>query len=106
MQKNTLILKSTSAGLEVSIPRLPNTARLPAELVEMSTAVPIVARPVFRAEDPSDFTETDQVATYKRATLRAILIGSTDRLSGWQDAEFPEVREGEPTLRKRTRSWL
>ena len=100
--KGSLNLTSTKAGLQVDIARLPDTQPV-RDLIELSQSVPVIARPVYRAEDPSDFVEAGDVATYKRATLRAILLGSTDRLAGFDEIDLPEVRTAS---RAKRRAWL
>ena len=78
-RRGSMILKSTRDGLEITILEAARTdaAR---DLAEMAKVVPIYARPVFA--DPLEFTESGAgdaaIATYRKARLRAILIGPTD----------------------------
>ena len=97
VKRGTLGLRNTPAGLEVAAV-LPNTAAVQ-ELVEQSAGVPLVARPYF---DEGVFEEVDGVARYKKARLRAIILGSTDFSGGWPEAT---VTPGE-AVGKRLRLWL
>ena len=104
-RRGSLILKSTRDGLEITILEAARTdaAR---DLAEMAKVVPIYARPVFA--DPLEFTESGAgdaaIATYRKARLRAILIGPTDADSGWTPADVGPV----PARRrqKRRQVWL
>ena len=102
-KNGSMALRSGPDGLEVEIARLPDTTAA-RDLQELSTAVPILARPVFRAQ-PGDYEEIDtpegRVAIYKKAELRAILLGATDRDKGWTPAEFPEPSDT-PAVRSRS----
>lgn len=64
---------------------VPNTVRGQALVDTMKTA-PVYGRPYLDV-DASDLTIADDVATYKRAEVRAITIGPTDASDGW-----PELR--------------
>ena len=105
-KRGSLVLKSTSRGLEIDLKDTANTdaARM---LAEQAREVPIFARPVFA--EPSEFVETgtgeNAIATYKKARLRAILLGPTDVSEGWTPIEI-----GLPPPRRRHRKvgrlWL
>ena len=105
-KRGSLVLKSTSRGLEIDLKDTANTdaARM---LAEQAREVPIFARPVFA--EPSEFVETgtgeNAIATYKKARLRAILLGPTDVSEGWSPIEI-----GLPPPRRRHRKvgrlWL
>ena len=104
-RRGSLILKSTRDGLEITILEAARTEAA-RDLAEMAKVVPIYARPVFA--DPLEFTESGAgdaaVATYRKARLRAILIGPTDADSGWTPADVGPV----PARRrqKRRQVWL
>ena len=81
-RRGSLILKSTRDGLEITILEAARTdaAR---DLAAMAKTVNVYARPVFsRNPETLEFTESGAgdaaVATYRKARLRAILIGPTD----------------------------
>ena len=101
-KRGSLVLKSTSRGLEIDLKDTANTdaAR---SLAEQAKTMPIYARPVFA--EPSEFVETGDIATYKKARLRAILLGPTDVSEGWTPIEI-----GPPPPRRRHRKvgrlWL
>ena len=84
-KRGSLVLKSTSRGLEIDLKDTANTdaARM---LAEQAREVPIFARPVFA--EPSEFVESGDIATYKKARLRAILLGPTDVSEGWTPVEI------------------
>lgn len=104
-RRGSLILKSTRDGLEITILEAARTdaAR---DLAAMAKTVNIFARPVFA--DPIQFVESGAgdaaVATYRKARLRAILIGPTDADGGWTPADVGPV----PARRrqKRRQVWL
>ena len=105
-KRGSLVLKSTSRGLEIDLKDTANTdaARM---LAEQAREVPIFARPVFA--EPSEFVETgtgeNAIATYKKARLRAILLGPTDVSEGWSPVEIA----GPPPRRRHRkvgRLWL
>ena len=101
-KRGSLVLKSTSRGLEIDLKDTANTdaART---LAEQAREVPIFARPVFA--EPSEFVETGDIATYKKARLRAILLGPTDVSEGWTPVEIA----GPPPRRRHRkvgRLWL
>ena len=81
-------MKSSRDGLEITILEAARTEAA-RDLAEMAKVVPIYARPVFA--DPVEFVESGAgeaaVATYRKARLRAILLGPTDADSGWTPAE-------------------
>jgi len=98
-RKQTLRLRRTDDALEVVID-LPDTQ--PArDLVAAGGNVPLYARPLFD-QDASDFTEAGDVADYSRVSVRAILIGATDRAEGWPELSI----EGASPRRRRWRPWL
>ncbi len=101
--KGTLTLTDTARGLRIAIARLPDT-QVARDLVEQAAVVPITMRPVYRVEDDADFTEENGIATYRKATLRAILLGTTDEDDGFQEAEF--VEPDTPVRRSARRLWL
>ena len=104
-RRGSLILKSTRDGLEITILEAARTdaAR---DLAAMAKTVNVYARPVF--VDPVEFVESGAgdaaVATYRKARLRAILIGPTDADGGWTPADVGPV----PARRrqKRRQVWL
>ena len=100
--KGTLRLRETRAGLEIEIPRLPDT-QAGRDLQEQAGSVGIVARPIYRA-DESDFEEADGIATYSQATLRAVLFGATDEDAGFQEIELTDPDT--PVRRSARRLWL
>ena len=69
-----------AGSLEYAID-VPNTAR-GAALMETMDSVPVYGRPVINP-DASDVTIANQVATYRRADVRAITVGATDADQGW-----------------------
>ena len=77
---------------------VPNTARGEA-LMETFETVPVYARPVLDL-DASDFTVADRVATYRRAEVRALTIGPTDKSRGWTPLVLGEDGEGPPRQRR------
>ena len=103
--KGSLRIRETRAGIEVEIDRLPDT-QAARDLVEQADVVPLYVRPIYRTEDSADFTEADGVATYKRATLRAILIGATDEDSGFDEAIFTDPADVPARRRAARRLWL
>ena len=96
----------TERGVEYAID-IPKTARGEA-LMESLETVPVIARPVLDA-DASDVEVAGELATYKRAEVRALTIGATDAADGW-----PELRrkrgddDDVPAApkRRRARVWL
>ena len=106
-RRGSMILKSTRDGLEITILEAARTdaAR---DLAEMAKVVPIYARPVFA--DPLEFTESGAgdaaIATYRKARLRAILIGPTDADSGWTPAEIGNPPPARRAQKRRRQVWL
>ena len=93
------------AGIEVEIDRLPDT-QAARDLVEQYAVVPLYVRPIYRTEDDSDFAEEGGVATYSKATLRAVLIGATDEDSGFDEAIFTDPADVPARRRAARRLWL
>ena len=85
VKHGSLIVRETSTGLDVRIPRLPATAAV-TDMIEQAGVVPVYARPVFRVRSADDLQVVDtpdgRVAIVRRALLRAILLGATDNASG------------------------
>ena len=106
-RRGSLILKSTRDGLEITILEAARTdaAR---DLAAMAKTVNVYARPVF--VDPVEFVESGAgdaaVATYRKARLRAILIGPTDADSGWTPAEIGNPPPARRVQKRRRRVWL
>ena len=103
--KGSLRIRETRAGIEVEIDRLPDT-QAARDLVEQSAVVPLYVRPIYRTEDDSDFAEEGGVATYSKATLRAVLIGATDEDSGFDEAIFTDPADVPARRRAARRLWL
>ena len=101
--RGTLKLTDTPGGLQVAIPELPDTEAV-RDLLALGGAVPLVVRPFWRAGD-AEFEEAGEgaaaVATYRRAPLRAVIIGATDQGGGWPEAAI----DGDAPPRRR-RLWL
>ena len=108
-RRGSLILKSSDDGLEITITEAAKTdaAR---DLAAMSRTVeiPVYARPVFA--DPLEFveseTESAAVATYRKARLRAILLGPTDASSTGGHLQRWELHRRGDVILKRRQIWL
>ena len=109
VKRGTLKLETTAKGLQVELTGDALATPAGRELVEMSAAVPLYARPIF-IQELSAYTETGDVAVYQRMAVKAILIGSTDHNAGWPELEFGEqLRDAKPepvTKPKGARRWL
>ena len=91
VKRGTLKLETTAKGLQVELTGDALATPAGRELVEMSAAVPLYARPIF-IQELSAYTEVGDVAVYQRMAVKAILIGSTDHNAGWPELEFGEQR--------------
>ena len=95
LRKGSLELKKTKAGLQIEI--TPAALETPAgkELAAMASTVPVYSRPVFDSDHLMNkkFTEANDVATYEKLRLKAILIGPTDDATGWPESKFNSQRE-------------
>ena len=109
VKRGTLKLETTAKGLQVELTGDALATPAGRELVEMSAAVPLYARPIF-IQELSAYTEAGDVAVYQRMAVKAILIGSTDHNAGWPELEFGEQRrDAKPapvTKPKGARRWL
>ena len=98
-----LILTNTDKGLQISIPEfVDNTAAR--DLIATAAGVSLLARPVFNDAEFDEVTKGGRtVANYKKANLRAILIGPSDNAEGWSpiDLEDRQLR-----VYKVPRIWL
>ena len=97
--RDTLRMRKTREGLEIEID-LPDT-QAARDLAGASAGVPLYVRPLFD-QDASTFTEAGEVATYRKVSVRAWLIGATDRSDGWPEVEI----DGIPPVRRSARLWL
>ena len=88
----TLKLNNTAKGLNVQIPRLPDSEAA-RDLIATAASVPIYGRPVFVPAAGTEVVEREgqRVAIVREARLRAITFGTTDVRQGWTAAEFPEL---------------
>ena len=93
--RGSLTLNETDGGI-FATSTLADTQGARDLLAQVGEA-PVIARPVFV---PVKFTEGKMVATYTEATLRAITLGTTDRIKGWE--EIVVLKKG----KKRARFWL
>lgn len=67
-----------------------------------SRAVPQFARPVLDL-DESDFDIAGELATYRKARIRALTIGPTDANVGWSPLALGKAGEGPPATGRRAR---
>ena len=107
VKDGSLRLSQDDTGLIVDIPRMPATQAV-TDLIETSSVVGILARPYFKetAQSKSESTvevdsEGNKVLNVKGANLRGILIGASDKSSGWEAGEFIPVQQD-----RRRRLWL
>ena len=99
VEKGSMRLSKTAEGLTVELSEAAMKSPAGRDIAAMAKTVPVYARPIFD-QDASDFVETDDVATYRRMKIKAILLGATDRNGGW-----PEVKIMTSTPEPRRR-WL
>lgn len=105
LSRGTLKLKDDKDGLIAEV-ELPDTT-VARDLIAQVDTVPIVMRPVF-LQDLSEFTETGDVATYRKMRLRALLLGTTDADGGWPSVELvePDEPRHHTTPKQEVRVWL
>ena len=105
-RRGTLRARATGAGvaIEADLP----SGRVGDDVVAASEAAGIVARPLIDYESPeTKFVDTDAGRVVESAHVRAILIGSTDSRTGWDDARIDydgEARAAPAPVRRRI--WL
>ena len=110
VKRGSLKLEKTDAGLRVELTAKALATPAGRELVSMAEAIPLYARPIF-IQGASDVTEVGDVATYRKMSVKAILLGPTDNAKGWPEVEFGGQRREaipEPTPKRpgRARRWL
>ena len=95
LRRGSMQLTETANGINVVIPRLPDsqTAR---DMVEESATVDIVARPYFVETAESESFVEDDVKKIVNARLRSIDLVTSDigETSGWMPGKFEPVTEG------------
>ena len=105
MRKGSLRLTTDDAGMLIDVdlpdPDDNDAARV---ILQVADATGIYARP-YSDRERSESTEQGDLRIYSRAWLRAIVIGATDAVAGWTEAEVIEPRRAAPEPR-RVRPWL
>ena len=98
-----LTLTNTDKGLQISIPEfVDNTAAR--DLIATAAGVSLLARPVFNDAEFDEVTKGGRtVANYKKANLRAILIGPSDNAEGWNPID---IEDRQLRVYKVPRIWL
>ncbi|MYE89578.1 hypothetical protein F4X33_11350 [Candidatus Poribacteria bacterium] len=93
VSKGTLRYEAVDDGLEIYLD-IPDTS-WGRDLVETAESVPVVARPLFDA-DEVEATEVEidgeKVAKLSKVPTRAILIGSTPNGKGWPEVEITPAK--------------
>ena len=99
-KRGTLLTEITEEGMRVGLTaRDTETAR---RVLENAKVVPIFVRPILDL-DTSEYTDSERVRTFSRASVRAFLVKPTDADEGHQPAEIDGAPPPEP---ERRRLWL
>ena len=96
-----LILTKTDDALEIEI--TPADTEAARELLRQAEEIPLLMRPIF---NQPEFEERGGVAYYKKANLRAILIGPTDSAEGWPEVKIERAEPRHKVDELEAHRWL
>ena len=106
VRRGTLAVTLTDDGYRVNLAALPDSTA-GRDVVAAAENTPLLVRPIFDEQDDFEGEESDGVLQVRKARLKAVLVGPTDRAAGWPEAEITEGREAAPEPRERRRRlWL